>query len=156
MCGYSLVTQCSFDLKKNVIDHYRGKDCQDIKKQARLIVDHEKKEMIKLTEEEQYKHDTRKLCFICKGKFFEDAKNNYIKVRDLCHYTGKYRGETHKICNMMYNTPRKIPVVFHNGSSYYYHFIIKGLAEEFDGEFECLGENKEKYITFSVPMRKRI
>ena len=155
MCGYSLVTQCSFDLKKNVIDHYRGKDCQDIKKQARLIVDHEKKEMIKLTEEEQYKHDTRKLCFICKGKFFEDAKNNYIKVRDLCHYTGKYRGETHKICNM-YNTPRKIPVVFHNGSSYYYHFIIKGLAEEFDGEFECLGENKEKYITFSVPMRKRI
>ena len=74
-------TQCSLDEKKNVIDYYRGKDClkkfcQDIKKQARLIVDHEKKEMIKLTEEEQYKHDTRKLYFICKGKFFEVAKNN--------------------------------------------------------------------------------
>ena len=36
------------------------------------------------------------------------------------------------------------------------HFIIKELAEEFDGEFECLGENTEKYITFSVPFKKKI
>ena len=54
----------------------------------------------------------------------------------------------------MYNTPREIPVVFHNESSYDYHFIIKGLAEELEGDFECLGENKEKYITFSVPIKK--
>ena len=53
----------------------------------------------------------------------------------------------------MYNTPTEIPVVFHNGSRYDYHFIIKGLAEEFEGNFECLGENKEKYITFSVPIK---
>ena len=93
-------------------------------------------------------------CYICDMKFYEDKKNNYIKVRDRCHYTGKYRGAAHKICNLMYNTPREIPVVFHNGSSYDYHFIIKGLAEEFEGDFECLGENKEKYITFSVPIKK--
>ena len=30
---------------------------------------------------------------------------------------------------------------------------MKGLAEEFEGNFECLGENKEKYITFSVPIK---
>ena len=54
----------------------------------------------------------------------------------------------------MYNTPREIPVIFHNGSSYDYDFIIKGLAEEFDGDFECLVENKEKYITFRVPIKK--
>ena len=159
MCDYSLITHCSFDEEKNVIDYYRGKDsskkfCQDLKKQARLIVDCEKKEMIKLTEEEQYRHDTRKLCFLCKKTFFEDAKNNYIKVRDHCHYTGKYRGEAHKRCNLMHNTPREIPVVFHNGPSFDYHFIIKGLAEEFEGGIECLGENKEKYITFSVPIKK--
>ena len=28
-----------------------------------------------------------------------------------------------------------------NGSKYDYHFINKKLAEEFKGEFECLGEN---------------
>ena len=110
--------------------------------------------MIKLTQEEQYKHDSRKYCFLCKKPFFEDAKNNYIKVKDHCHYTGKYRGAAHKICNLMYNTPRKIPAIFHNGSSYDYHFIIKGLAEEFDGDFECLGDNKEKYMKFSVPIKK--
>ena len=54
----------------------------------------------------------------------------------------------------MYNTPREIPVIFHNGSSYDYHFIIKGLTEEFEEDFECLGKNKEKYITFSVPIKK--
>ena len=54
----------------------------------------------------------------------------------------------------MYDTPREIPVVFHNGSSYDYHLLIKGLAEEIDGDFECLGENKEKYITLSVPIKK--
>ena len=47
-----------------------------------------------------------------------------------------------------------MPVIFHNGSSYDYHFIIKGLAEEFEGDFEYLGENKEKYIMFSVPIKK--
>ena len=65
-----------------------------------------------------------------KKPFFEDAKNNYIKVRDHCHYTEKYRGAAHKICNLMYNTPREIPVIFYNGSSYDYHFIMKGLAED--------------------------
>ena len=48
---------------------------------------------------------------------------------------------------------KKIPVVFHNGSTYDYHFIIKELAEEFEGQFKCLGENTEKYITFSVPIK---
>ena len=28
--------------------------------------------------------------------------------------------------------------------------------KEFDGNFECLGENTEKYITFSVPVKKEI
>ena len=44
--------------------------------------------------------------------------------------------------------------MFHNGSTYDYHFIIKELAEEFEGELECLVENTEKYIAFSVPIKK--
>ena len=46
--------------------------------------------------------------------------------------------------------------MFHNGSTYDYHFIIKELVKEFEGNFECLGENTEKYITFSVPIKKKI
>ena len=46
--------------------------------------------------------------------------------------------------------------MFHNGSTYDYHFIIKELVKEFEGNFECLGENTEKCITFSVPLKKKI
>ena len=41
--------------------------------------------------------------------------------------------------------PIEIPAVFHNHSNCDYHFIIKELANEFEGQFECLGENTEKY-----------
>ena len=50
-------------------------------------------------------------CYICNKSFYQGKKNNYTKVRDHCHYAGKYRGAAHKICNLMYNTPREIPVV---------------------------------------------
>ena len=57
---------------------------------------------------------------------------------------------------MRYKIPKGIPVVFYNGSTYDYHFIINELVKEFDCNFECLGENTEKYITFSVPIKKKI
>ena len=37
--------------------------------------------------------------------------------------------------------PNGIPVVFHNGPNYDYLFIIKELANKFEGQLECLGEN---------------
>ena len=80
----------------------------------------------------------------------------YWKVRDHCHYTAKYRGAAHSICNLKFNVPDEIPVVFHNGSNYDYHLIIKKLAKEFEGKFEFLGENTEKYKTFSIPIEKEV
>ena len=81
-------------------------------------------------------------------------EKKYRKVRDHCHYTAEYRGVVHSICNLKYSVPKKIPIVFHNGSNYDYHFIIKELAEEFKKQFTCLGENTEKYLTFTVPIEK--
>ena len=49
---------------------------------------------------------------------------------------------------------KKITITFHNESNYDYHFIIKKLAEEFKKQFTCLGENTEKYITFTVQIEK--
>ena len=67
-------------------------------------------------------------------------KKKYHKARYHCHYTGKFRGAAHSICNLRYKTPKEIPIVFHNGSTYDYHFIINKLAKEFDGQLESLGE----------------
>ena len=159
--GYSLFTHCSFERTKNKLDHYRSKNCMkkfcsDLREHATKIINYEKKEMIPLTKKEEKKHIKQEVCYICKKGFSTDDNNKKYKVRDHCHYTGKYRGAAHDICNLKYKIPKEIPVVFRNGSTYDYHFIIKELAEELEGEFECLGENTEKYITFSVPLRKEI
>ena len=50
------------------------------------------------------------------------------KVKDHCHYTGKYRGTAHNICNLKFNVPNEIPVAIRNDSNYDYHFVIKELA----------------------------
>ena len=158
--GYSLVTCCSFDKSKNERKYYRGKDCmkifcKDLKDQAMKVINCEKKEMIPLTDEEKESYENQKICHICEKEFSTDNKDKKNhKVRDHCHYTGKYRGAAHNNCNLNDKTAKEIPVVFHNGSTYDYHFIIKQLAREFKGNFECLGENTEKYITFSVPIKK--
>ena len=78
----------------------------------------------------------------------------YKKVRDHRHYTTKFRGAAHSICNLNYKVPQEIPVKIHNSSKYDYHFIIKKLAEQFKGQVECLGEKTEKYISFSVRIKK--
>ena len=79
----------------------------------------------------------------------------YRKVRDHDHYTGKFRGAAHSICNLRYRTQREIPVVLHNGSNYDNHFIINALAKEFkSNNIKCLGENTEKYISFNIPLKK--
>ena len=151
--GYSIFTHCSFHESKNKLNYYRRKDCmkkcsKDLREHASKIINYEKKKIIPLTTEE-------KICYICKKEFNNNDKKNY-KVRDHCHYTGKYRGAAHNICNLRYKVPKEIPTVFHNGCIYDYHFIIKELVKEFEGNFECLGKNTEKYITFSVLIKKKI
>ena len=99
--------------------------------------------MIPLTKKEEENYNNQKVCYICKKEFDKRDKKHY-KVRDHCHYTGKYREAAHNICNLRYKIPKEIPIVFQNGSTYDYHFIIKELVKEFEGNFECLGENTEK------------
>ena len=124
--------------------------CKDLKDHATKIIDFKKKIITPLTKEEEDNYNKENICHICKKEFNND------KVRDHCQFTGKYRGAAHNTCNLRCKIPKNIPVIFHNGSTYDYHFIIKELASEFEGDFECLGENTEKYITFSVPIKKRI
>ena len=81
---------------------------------------------------------------------------NYQKVRDHCHYRGRYRGAAHSICNLEFKWPNEISVLTHNGSNYDYHFIIKELANTFERKFECLGKSTEEYKTFSVSIEKEI
>ena len=131
--------------------------CIDLREHATKIINYEKKKMIPLAKKEEKNHNKQNVCHICRKEFnTDDNDKKYQKVKDHCHYTGKYRVAAHDICNLRHKISKEIPVVFHNGSTYDYHFMMKNLAEKFEGEFECLGENTEKHITFSVPIKKEI
>ena len=105
------------------------------------IIDYEKKDMIPLTDEENKSYENQKVCYICKQEFNtddnddddddddDDDNKKYHKVRDHCLYTGKFRGAAHNICNLRYKTLKEIAVVFHNGSTSDYYFIIEELAK---------------------------
>ena len=161
LSGYSLFTHCSFDKTKSKFDCYRGEDCMKIfclnlREHTTKRINYEKKKIIPLTKKEEKHHNKQKVCNICKKEFnTDDSDKKHHKVKDNCHYMGKYRGAAHSICNLKYKIPKEIPIVFRNGCSYDYHFIIKKLVKEFDGNFESLGENTEKYITFSVLIKKK-
>ena len=136
----------------------RGEDClakfsETLKKQVNKLINIKQKPMDPLTEQEKILRANANICFICE-KPYDNDKNN-IKIRDHCHYTGKCRGPAHSACNLQYKVTKSIPVVFHNGSKYDFHLIIKQLANDFDGPFSCLGENTKKYITISICIFKK-
>ena len=136
--GYLLFTHCSFDKTKNKLDYYRGDNCmenvcKDLREHATEIINYEKKKMIPLTKKKEKNHNKQKVCYICKKEFnTDDSDKKHHNVKDHCH-----KGAAHNICNLRYRIPKEIPIVFHNGSTYDYHFIIKELVKEFDGNFEC-------------------
>ena len=152
LCGWAMLTRCSFDREEKKRDYYREKDCIDkfckeLKKHAMETINYEKKEMIHLTVEENISYDEQDACFICNEKFCMDENDESYrsrkKVKDHCHFTGKFREAAHSICNLRYKVPGNIPIVIHN-ASYDTHFIINQLAEGFKGELDYLAENMEK------------
>ena len=84
------------------------------------------------------------ICLICQKEFGEREK----KVRDHCHFTGKYRGAAHNKCNLQFKKPKFNPVIFHNLSGYDAHLFVKNLGKS-EGNIKCIPNNEEKYISFS-------
>ena len=94
------------------------KCCKDLREHATKIINYEKKDMISLTTKEEKHHNKQKVCYVCKKEFNTDNINKkHHKVKDHYHYTGKYKGAAHNICNLRYRIPKEIPIVFHNGST---------------------------------------
>ena len=82
-------------------------------------------------------------CWICNEKFVDYAEN--YKVRDHCHFTGRFRSAAHNTCNLRHRKPNFTPVVFHNLSGYDSHLFIK----------KILVGSKEILIVFP-PTKKNI
>ena len=111
---------------------------EDIKMIANI-----KKEKIIFGEREKERYNEETRCWICK-----EFDENEEKVKDHCHYTGRYRGAAHNECNLKYRNPNFTPVIFHNLSGYDSHLFIKNLGFS-EGNIDCIPNNEEKYISFS-------
>ena len=114
-----------------------------LEEDVKAIANIEGKEMI-FTEEDRKQFNKASDCWIC-GEYLGNDR-----VRDHCHFTGRYRGPAHNSCNLKYRKPKNISVFFHNLSGYDSHLFIKKLGTPNKNEnIDCIPNNEEKYISFS-------
>ena len=109
-CSYSINLVSSFDYEQNEQTFYRAKDCikrfcRKLKELCLRVVNYEKREIKPLTVNENIYYEYQKKRHICNKKFWYDKNENskfelYKKVRDHCHFMGKFRGAAHNICNL--------------------------------------------------------
>ena len=79
-----------------------------------------------LSKEQEQEFQEATHCYICKNEFTEDN----LKIREHNHFTGGYRGGACQSCNTKEGKSSKlIPIFFHNGSNYDFHFIIEELKK---------------------------
>ena len=104
-------------------------------------------EKMKITAEEEEEFKQASNCWIC-GQLL----NLEDRVRDHCHFTGKYRGAAHNRCNLKYSKPNNISVFFHNLTGYDSHLFIKKLGIT-KGSIDCIPNNEENYISFSKTIK---
>ena len=126
-----------------------------IKEEVKLLYEtFPRQPMTKLIDVLTRKHEAAEKCRICL-KEFNDQRDR--KVRDHFHHTSLFRGAVHNNCNLKYQIPDHIPVVFHNLSGYDAHLFIKELGRRFNkNDIGVIAENKEKYISFNVKINDKL
>ena len=118
-----------------------------LEEDVKAIANIEVKQMI-FMEKDQKEFNKATDCWIC-GEALENDR-----VRDHCHFTGRYRGAAHNKCNLKYRKPNSISVFFHNLAGYDSHLFIKKLGSPDKKEnLDCIPNNEEKYISFSKTIR---
>ena len=118
-----------------------------LEEDVKAIANIEEKEMV-FTKEDREQFNKASDCWIC-GEYLGNDR-----VRDHCHYTGRYRGAAHNSCNLKYRKPKSISVFFHNLTGYDSHLFIKKLGSPDKKEnIDCIPNNEEKYIRFSKTIK---
>lgn len=129
---------------------YRGSDAADVFVQHMVqledrihdIIRHPKP--IDLSDKERDLFRTATHCCICNMDLGGDS------VRDHCHITGKFRGAAHNSCNINFRLTERIPVLFHNLRGYDAHIIMQAIGKMKQKRINCIPQNHEKYISFSL------
>ena len=171
-CGYGYKLVCRYDNTfSKPVEIYRGEDCiekfilkmlSEVEDCQRIVRDRFQKPLF-MTSQNERDFQNSTVCHICERSF--EAKDLLIhddgdimnKVRDHCHITGKYRGASHRDCNLKWAISAeklKIPVIFHNLKGYDSHFIMQNIGhlirQDLNIEVDVIASNFEKYIGFNI------
>ena len=128
--GYMMYLVNDEDNTLNKIEKYIGenahieffKSLESLKDFVYDILKKHKKEII-MNKEDIKNFNESKICYLC-NKEIEDyynlIKDNnterfiHNKVRDHCHFSGRYRGAAHYLCNINYRKQIYLPIIIHN------------------------------------------
>ena len=158
--SFCYYVKCFFDDSKSKVVEYTAKSkdedvaqkfVESLEEEVKSIYkDNPPKKMI-FTKEDNDNYEKSDSCWLCGEGFTPRGMNcseKDWKVRDHCHYTGKYRGAAHNSCNIQFRRPKFTPVIFHNLAGYDAHLFIKNLGVS-EGNIDCIPNNEEKYISFT-------
>ena len=127
---------------ENVVEHF----FDDMIKESDYLLERlETNIPMIFTEEDEQVHRATKTCFICQ----EHMPPN-DKVRDHCHFTGKYRGAAHFKCNLAFKHPKSITVFSHHLKGYDSHLLMQHLRKYRKMRLSCIPTNSEKYTSFTL------
>ena len=106
--GWCVYSKFAYGEVKDPLKLYRGKDCPEkfcdyVRQEAqagRLYHMFPEKPMDPLTKKQWKRYKRSTICHIC----FKPFNSKEPKVRDHCHYTDRYRGPAHLLCNLRYNS----------------------------------------------------
>ena len=151
-CGFMINVVNSID-NSNQPFLYRSEDCMDMF--VKKMIEVKDKTMNRMKENKDiimraddwrgFKTATK--CFISGN----DIKEGDKKVRDHCHFTGKYRGCANDACNLQFSMRYyKIPVFLHNLENHDSHLVIERANElSQNGRIDVIALNSKKFITFA-------
>ena len=170
-CGYEYKVVCCYDDKhskdiciyrgENAVYKFMEKILEEVKYCKAVIKKHFNKPLV-MTEVEEQHFKTMDGCHICGEKYTD----KYVRVRDHCHITGKFRGSAHQECNLKLRIKPediKIPVIFHNLLGYDSYFIMQQIGEiakkhaytnkkgeKQDLNINAIPNNMKKYMAFML------
>ena len=141
------------EIYKPKLVSYTGEDAAQkfvemLEEDIKIIANIPEKMIFGKEEKERFHKETK--CWMCNEEFNDED----VKVKDHCHFTGRYREAAHNSFNLKYRKPNFTPVVFHNLSGYDSHLFIKNLGFS-AGNIDCIPNNEERYISFTKKKKKK-
>jgi len=117
-----------------------------------------------MSDDDKRRHQAATTCINCNSPF---THQNY-KTRHHCHLTGQYLFPACNNCNLQLK-PKKckdnkyfLPIIFHNGSRYDSHYIVKHFAKQYTQKMSAKGQkvtyedvkiiplNGERFLQFQI------